>query len=101
MFWRHFGRAPIIHLSLLVTGADPCAYDCVLVHLCVKAAEVYMQVQSVSVCQTRGVHPRTLSGFGDVHFTGAAAIGGCCDDVLCGGLRIGCLLLQLFSVSLG
>ncbi len=40
------------------------------------------------------------SGFSDVNFTSAAAIGGCGDDVLGGGLLIGRLLLQMFSVRL-
>lgn len=36
-----------------------------------------------------------------MNFTSAAAIGGCGDDVLRGGLLIGRLLLQMFSVALG
>lgn len=35
-----------------------------------------------------------------MNFTSAAAIGGCGDDVLGGGLLIGRLLLQMFSVRL-
>lgn len=36
-----------------------------------------------------------------MNFTCATAIGGCCDDVLRGGLLIVRLLLQMFSVGLG
>lgn len=36
-----------------------------------------------------------------MNFTSAAAIGGCGDDVLRGGLLIGRLLLQMFGVGLG
>lgn len=36
-----------------------------------------------------------------MNFTSPAAIGGCGDDVLRGGLLIGRLLLQMFSVGLG
>lgn len=41
------------------------------------------------------------SRFCDVNFTCTAAIGSCGDDVLCGGLLIGWLLLQVFSMGLG
>lgn len=63
-----------------------------------------MQSQSVgggSALRTQGssLYP---SGFGDVNFTGATAVGGrCCDDVLRGGLLIVRLLLQMFHVGLG
>lgn len=61
-----------------------------------------MQSQSVgSALGTRGSSLYT-SGFGDVNFTRATAIGGrCCDDVLRGGLLIVRLLLQMFRVGLG
>ena len=49
----------------------------------------------------QGGHSLCSSGFCDVNFTSAAAIGGCGDDVLRGGLLIGRLLLQMFSVTLG
>lgn len=41
------------------------------------------------------------SRFCDVNFTSAAPVGGCGDDVLCGALLIGCLLLQMLAVGLG
>lgn len=40
------------------------------------------------------------SGFSYVNLIGAAAIGGCGDDVLSGGLLTGWLLLHMFTVSL-
>lgn len=48
--------------------------------------------QSLSLCS---------SGFRDVDFTSAAAVGCRGDDVLCCGLLMGRLLLQMFSVGLG
>lgn len=56
-----------------------------------------MQGQSVGL-QSPSLYS---SGFCDVNFTSAAAVGGCGDDVLCGGLLIGRLLLQMFGVGLG
>lgn len=58
-------------------------------------------MQSQSVGSALGTSLYT-SGFGDVNFTRAAAIGGCCcDDVLRGALLIVRLLLQMFRVGLG
>lgn len=65
--------------------------------MCVQAAAIYMQDQSVVLHSS----PRNSSRFCDMNFTSAAAIGGCGDDVLCGRLLIGWLLLQMFSVGLG
>lgn len=71
--------------------------------MCVQAAEVYMQDQPEGLCWVcvRVHHCRFSSGFCDVNFTRATAIGGCGDDVLRGGLLIGRLLLQMLSVCLG
>lgn len=72
----------------------------VLLFVCVQAGKGYMRGQSLGLRFGLGVDtPQARSGFGDVNFTSAAAIGGRGDDVLCGGLLIGWLLLQVFRVA--
>lgn len=50
------------------------------------------------VCESSSLYS---SGFCNVNLTSAAAIGRCSNNVLCGSLLIGRLLLQVFSVGLG
>ncbi|TNN66637.1 hypothetical protein EYF80_023171 [Liparis tanakae] len=61
----------------------------------VHSKHIHSSLQSTSTSDREG------SGFCDVDFTRAAAIGGCGDDVLSGGLLIGRLLLQMFHLALG
>ena len=75
---------------------DLFAYDFVFVRSC--AFKRLRSTCRIGLCESSSL---CTSGFGDVDFTGAAAVGRRGDDVLGGALGVGgLLLLQLLSVGL-